>query len=130
MIFLDANFLINFYVQSNKEHDRAVEIFNKIKNQDLIISKSVIAETIGILNVRLKQNKDKLYKVYNKLNRDFKVVLDNGFHDKAFEKIMESDERLPFFDCIYLALMEELEIKEIASFDDHFDNIKGLKRIY
>jgi predicted nucleic acid-binding protein len=39
-------------------------------------------------------------------------------------------ERIAFFDCIYMALVEDLEIKNIASFDAHFDLNKNIKRIY
>lgn len=38
-------------------------------------------------------------------------------------------ERLPFFDCLYIELMKQLEIKKIATFDKHFNNkeIKVIK---
>ena len=39
---------------------------------------------------------------------------------------MEWDKRLPFFDFVFMRLMEELGIKNIISFDGHFD----LKRLY
>jgi predicted nucleic acid-binding protein len=35
-------------------------------------------------------------------------------------------QRLPLFDCLYIELMEQLEIKKIATFDKHFNN-KGLE---
>ncbi|WP_157082521.1 PIN domain-containing protein [Methanobrevibacter cuticularis] len=38
--------------------------------------------------------------------------------------------RIAFFDCVYMALMEELGIKEIASFDEDFDLNKNIKRIF
>lgn len=38
--------------------------------------------------------------------------------------------RVPFFDCQYMAVMEDLEITEILSFDKHFDLNKNIKRIY
>jgi predicted nucleic acid-binding protein len=33
MIFLDANFLIALFVEKNKYHDRAIEIWEEIKNE-------------------------------------------------------------------------------------------------
>lgn len=42
MIFLDANFLINLYVETSNEHERANEIYNLIENEEKIISNLVI----------------------------------------------------------------------------------------
>jgi len=38
MIFLDANYLINLYVKTNKDHARANEIYNLIENNEKVIS--------------------------------------------------------------------------------------------
>jgi predicted nucleic acid-binding protein len=37
-------------------------------------------------------------------------------------------ERIPFFDCLYIELMQELEISKIVTFDEHFNN-KGIEVI-
>lgn len=39
------------------------------------------------------------------------------------------NERMSLFDCIYIALMKELGIKKIATFDSHFDNIRGIVKV-
>jgi len=49
MIFLDTNFLISFFVNKEEDHLRAVEIAKIIENEEKIISKLVIAETITVL---------------------------------------------------------------------------------
>ena len=46
------------------------------------------------------------------------------------EKVLEFKKRIPFFDCVYIVLMEKLGIKEIVSFDKHFDNKKGITGIH
>jgi len=38
--------------------------------------------------------------------------------------------RLPFADCLFIVLMKDLGIKEIVSFDEHFDNKQGIIRIH
>jgi len=43
---------------------------------------------------------------------------------------MKVEERFPFFDYVIITLMEDLGIKELATFDKHFNNIAGIKRIY
>ncbi|MGL6298334.1 MAG: hypothetical protein ACRC1M_04115 [Methanobacteriaceae archaeon] len=38
--------------------------------------------------------------------------------------------RLGFFDCMYIEIMEDMKVTEIASFDKDFDNIEGIVRIH
>jgi predicted nucleic acid-binding protein len=54
MIFLDANFLVSFYMEDEKDHERALEIMGTFKNKKKIISKLIIGETINILFTKLK----------------------------------------------------------------------------
>jgi predicted nucleic acid-binding protein len=133
MIFFDANFLINYYVETNENHERAKEIMAFIGNRIKIISNLVIMEVITVLNTKLKQDSAMLLKVYKELNEDYKILIDNDFYDNGFEMVIKelyNNERVPLFDCVYMALMEELEIKEIATFDEHFDLNRNIKRIY
>jgi predicted nucleic acid-binding protein len=133
MIFLDANFLINFYVKANNDHERANEIMEEIKNKERTISNLVIIEVITVMNGRLKQDPYLISKVYRELNDNYNVIIDNDFYDKGFEiltnEMRENKKRIPLFDCVYIALMRELGIKKIATFDNHFDNIDGIVKV-
>jgi predicted nucleic acid-binding protein len=53
MTFLDANFLINFYIKTNKQYERANNIMKSIKGEELLISNLVIMEVITVMNVKL-----------------------------------------------------------------------------
>ena len=134
MIFLDTDFFINLYVESNENHFRAKEICTMIENESLIISNLTIMEVMTVLNVKLKQNPELLQKVHDDLNKVYNIVNDTIFHEKGFEILMkelkENNTRLPLFDCVYMALMKELGITEIVSFDKHFDNKNGIIRIH
>jgi len=134
MIFLDANYFINLYVKTNKYHERANELCNLIENKEKIISNLVIMEVITILNVRLKQNSYLLSKVHEELNRSYRIINDTIFHEKGFKilqtELKRKNDRLPLFDSVYMAIMEELRIKEIVSFDEHFENKESIKRIH
>jgi predicted nucleic acid-binding protein len=45
------------------------------------------------------------------------------------KKILKYDNKdLSLFDCIYMAVMEELGISKIVTFDEHFQN-KGIEVI-
>ncbi|MDD3754785.1 MAG: PIN domain-containing protein, partial [Methanobacterium sp.] len=89
-----------------------------------------IGETINILNDKLKLDKNIIKEIYNELFSNYTVIEDHYFYDNALKDIVNSERKIPFFDHIYLVLMKELNIKEIASFDKHFNNTKGIKRLH
>jgi predicted nucleic acid-binding protein len=133
MIFLDTDFFINLYVESNENHERAKEICILIENETLVIANLTIMEVMTVLNVKLKQKPQLLLKVYNELTKGYKIVNDTSFHENGFKIFMkelnENNTRLPLFDCVYMALIKKLGITSIVSFDKHFDN-KGIIRIH
>ena len=131
MIFIDANFIISLFLKKHDNYNRASEIWKDIKNKDKIISKFVVAEVLNVLNVRLKENIELTNKVYKFMFDELVVVDDHDYHNKAMDYMnFYYPERIPFFDCVYMALMEELGIKKIVSFDEHFDNKENIIKIH
>lgn len=133
MIFLDANFLINLYVETNNYHERANEIYNLIENEEKVISNLVIMEVITVMNIKLKLDLDLISEVYEELNISYKILNDATFYNKGFAilngEFNKNKERISLFDSVYIALMRDLGIEKIATFDDHFDNIDGIVKI-
>ena len=130
MIFLDANFLVSYYIYSEDYHKRALEIVKDIAEDEKIISRSIIGETINVLNNKLKIDKKIIEIVYKKLINDYILIEDYSFYNKAVKKTINHEKRLPFFDFLYMALMEELGINKIVTFDKHFNNIDGILVIH
>jgi len=130
MIFLDANYIVSFNIEAEKDHERAVEIMKEIKNKEKIVSKLVIAEAINVLYTKLKVDKKTIKEIYDEIKNEYTVLEDSYIHDMTIDKIMNSKKRFPFFDYIFITLMEDLGIKEIATFDKHFDNIDGIVRVH
>ncbi|KZX15042.1 type II toxin-antitoxin system VapC family toxin [Methanobrevibacter curvatus] len=133
MIFLDANFLIHLYVEKNKEHKKAKKILKSFGDEEVLISKLVITELITVMNLKLKQDINLILEVYEELNSDYKILIDNDFYDDGLKilskELKENKKRLPLFDCVYIALMKKLGIKKIATFDKHFKDIDGIEVI-
>lgn len=129
MIFLDTNYLVSYYIASKDHHKRALEIYKEIKGKKQIISKSIIAETINILHNKIKANFQDIETIYNELNNKYPVVEDHYLYDRIILRVLKDKKRLPFFDNLYIVLMEELGIKEIVTFDKHFNNITGITPI-
>lgn len=123
MIFLDTSYLIAFFVKKEENHERAVEIAEIIKNEEKLISKLVIAETITVLKKKLA-TKD-IAKIYGIL-KDFTTAEDSHIFDSAFKHFIKYDGEISFFDAVYIAIMEELEINHIASFDSDFNKKEGI----
>jgi len=130
MILLDANYIISLYVEAEEDNKRALEIMKKIKNEEKMISKLVIAELINVLYTKLKVDKKLIKRIYEEIKNDYTIIEDSYIFDKTVDKIMSSKKRLPFFDYAIITLMEDLEIKEIATFNKHFDNIDGIVRVH
>lgn len=130
MIFLDANYLVSYYILAEKQHKRAIEIMKKVKNEEKIISKLVIAETINVLYTKLKVDKKLIKEIYEKLKSEYTLIDDSYIYDKTIKEIVNSKKRFPFFDYVIITLMKDLGIKELVTFDKHFDNISGIVRIH
>jgi len=130
MIFLDANYIISLYVETEKDYKRALEIRKKIENEEKVVSKLVIAEIINVLYTKLKVDKKLIKRIYEEIKNNYNIIEDSYIYDKTIDKIMDSKKRFPFFDYVFITLMEDLGIKEIATFDKHFDNVDGIVRVH
>jgi len=131
MIFLDTNFIISLFLKKHDNHDRATEIWRNIQNEDKIISRLTIAEVLNVLNIRVKANIELTEKVCKFMFDELIIINDIDYYIKAMKHLkLYYPERIAFFDCIYMVLMEELGIKEIATFDEDFDLNKNIKRIH
>lgn len=131
MIFADASFLIALFIKDHEFNKKAIKIWNKIKDEDIIISNSIIMEVMTVLNIKLKVSKELLEKTYNSLNSGkFGIVEDINLYDATNQRMISYlPERLSFFDCLYIEVMKELGINKIATFDKDFDIFPYIERI-
>ncbi|MDR2544536.1 MAG: hypothetical protein LBD03_03160 [Methanobrevibacter sp.] len=83
-----------------------------------------------VSNIKIKVSKELLETVFYALNNgEFGIVEDVQHINKGMDKLLNYlPERLPFFDCLYMEIMDQLRIKQIATFDKHFNN-KGIEVI-
>jgi predicted nucleic acid-binding protein len=129
MIFLDANYIISLFIEGHEFHEKAEEIDKRLVGKEQIISRLVISEVITVLNIKLKASNEVIERAYHQMYNYYEIIEDHYFHDKGIEKILKYDDKdLSLFDCIYMAIMEELGIHQIVTFDKHFNN-KGIEVI-
>lgn len=127
MIFLDTTFVVGLFVSNDDWHDSAVKVYNEIRNEKLVISNLVIAETVTILKNKL-QTKD-ILEIYRNIPNFFHVVDDNDLYDAAMNEFVKYDSSISFFDAMYVAIMKKEDILKIASFDSDFDKVDNLIRL-
>jgi len=128
LIFLDATFLLGLILEKDESHERAMELIPTIDKKQKITSNIMIVETLNLLRKRLK--KDLISDVYNNILKTSNVFDEHrGIYDRAVEISQKYKGKIGYADCTTIAIMEEIGIYEIASFDEHFDNKEKIIRI-
>lgn len=128
MYFLDTTFIVALFVSNDQWHSQAVDVYGRIKSQELAISKLVIAEVVTILKNKL-ETKD-ISEIYRNLSQIFTVFDDSLSYDEAMDVFIKYDSIISFFDAMYVAISKKEGINEIVSFDSDFDKIDGIVRIH
>jgi len=121
---------MSLFIKTEKHHGMAIKIYEKIKEERLVISNSIILEVMTVTNIKIKVSPEKLKEIYISLNSGlFEIFEDIEIYDDTMERQLSyHPQRLPFFDCLYIELMEQLGIEKIVTFDKHFNN-KGIEVI-
>ena len=128
MYFLDTTFIVALFVSNDQWHSQAIDVYGRIKSQELAISKLVIAEVVTILKNKL-ETKD-ISEIYRNLSQIFTVFDDSLSYDEAMDVFIKYDSTISFFDAMYVAISKKEGINEIVSFDSDFDKIDGIIRIH
>lgn len=128
MYFLDTTFVVALFVSNDDRHLQAVKVYEDIKNQKLVISNLVIAETITVLKNKLETKE--ILEIYRGMPNFFQVIEDTNYYNEAIMEFVKYDSTLSFFDAMYVAIMKKLGINEIISFDNDFDKVDDIIRIH
>ena len=129
--FLDTNVFLRHVRQDHPDHSpRATAYFARIEQGELIVrtAETVIFETVFTLQSLYQQPREAIRDTLLPLIDLPGVLLDGKARlHRAFALYM--DRRLSFADCFHVALMEELGLTEIVSFDRGFDRVPGVRRV-
>ena len=110
----------------------AVEIFKYFRNKIILkvyITDYVLVETINF--ILKKVGFEKTMAMYDLLlnTEDIEIIYVDSMSMDRIKEIFNKYKNLSVTDCSLIALSEKLKIKEIFSFDKHFDSVKGLVRL-
>ena len=127
MIFLDSSVVIAYKIKSDINHAKAVEIIKKIMEHDkIIVSEYVFAEVVTVLSLKegLKVAVDVGEGLRNA--KEVEILKLGNMFEQAWEIFIEKGKYLSFVDCSSIAIMRNIGIKKIVTFDKDFKDIKGI----
>lgn len=129
MIFLDSSFIIGLFVENNQWHDDALKLSRYVDTKDeLVISNLVLSETITGINKKIGVEACKI--AFNYITDNFTIITETKkLYPKAMQTLVKYH-NLSFADSVSIEIMKLMNIYEIASFDDDFDNKKGILRLH
>ena len=113
--------------QYHKEALGILENFISGEIQRIYITDYVLAETISFLLSKAGfQMADGAFDYLTETENIEIVKLEDV---SAIKPLFKRYKKLSITDCSLVALAEKLKIKEIFSFDKHFDSVKGITRL-
>lgn len=123
-IFIDTSFFKGLIDQDDAFHTQSVEILEKLqdKSYELISSNYILDETYTLLRTHCELKDavdfhDGLGSGLLKLSL-FRVEIDDEI--LAWKLFNEPWSKLSFTDCTSFAVMKRLDLKDVATFDQHF----------
>jgi len=137
----DSNFVVGLVDEDDKWHTTALELHSSIKTKNLLIIylDCVANEVLSVIAKRAEE-KDKSSEFASKLTK-FKeffpkedITWSYGnverYYDEILKIMKESFGKLNFHDALICVVAKQMGIKYIVSFDEDFDSMEGLTRIY
>lgn len=64
MILLDSNYIVSFLVRTESNHERALEISEKVYGKEIVITNAILIETINLLTKKLNRNTKAIAEVF------------------------------------------------------------------
>ncbi len=129
LIFADTSFFYALAYKKDPHHEDAAKLLNSLKTP-LITSNYVFDELITILRYDFSH---KVAANYGRSIRSSKICsitrISKEDEDAAWDIFLKyNDQKFSFTDCTSFAVMQRLNLKEVACFDVHFDTA-GFSRL-
>ncbi|KZX16441.1 hypothetical protein MBCUT_08270 [Methanobrevibacter cuticularis] len=91
--------------------------------ENYIITNTVLTETINLVIKRLNRNTKAINEVYETITSEFTIIYENKeLIQRSIETLIRYKATFGLADALSIEVMKELNIYEIFSFDDDFDN--------
>jgi predicted nucleic acid-binding protein len=128
LYFIDSSFLISLLTENEKNNQHSCEISENI-NEYRVINNIVLSETLN--GIRRYEKRVDLNKIYTIINEVMEIkYLKKSDYAEAVNIYSYYNGSINYSDCLILKTMQDNNINKILSYDDDFDKINGLQRIY
>ena len=128
MIFVDASYIIALIVEKDQWHDDAVGLLEKLKSEDKIITEPMIIESLNLIGSCHGGNVGVM--TFKYIRDNFNIFKSDTLLEESLRYYLKFDGTLSLADCTAIHAMKEKGIYEILSFDDDFDKVDGIVRVY
>ena len=132
MLFFDSSFILALFNKNDENHKSVEEL---LMNYPSIIKQKKVINNIVLMEV-LNKLKKSYYKPIREDIINFLMSMDEIFHveKKDYENAIVLMEQykydVNYSDCLIILTMYNHNIDTIVSFDDDFNHIQNIKRIY
>lgn len=128
MIFIDTSAFYAMDVQNDANHERASKIKEDIAENKYGVpytTNYIIDETLTLMRFRVGHEEAIAFGEKIKSSRVLKIIrVDENIENYSLDVFKKfKNIELSFTDCVSLAVMKELGIKEIFAFDQHFSQL-------
>lgn len=123
-IFVDTSWFKAFLDSSDDFHNKAVSQSEILSQQKytLITTNFIVDETLTLLRVRKGLDLALKFRDFlSQISSHSRIIrLLSLDESKAWEWFPKNWSKLSFTDCTSFAVMDRLELKDVATFDEHF----------
>ncbi|MEA1943927.1 MAG: PIN domain-containing protein [Euryarchaeota archaeon] len=129
MIFVDSSYYIAIADIKDQWHEKALKLSEYVENNRSVISSFIISEVMTEIGRR--SGGKVAYNLYNYFIDNCKIVyIDRDMLVESMEIFLKYDGTLSLADAASIAIMNNMKISEIVSFDSDFDRVNFINRIH
>ncbi len=132
-IFIDTSLYISFYNEKDQNHGKAKAVMSDVlegKYGEQITSDYVFDEAVTVMLARTKNLEHAINTGENIRKSAAIVMISTAILNEAWEIFKNhNQQKMSFTDCTSRVFVENLGIKNIATFDSAFKKIKGINVI-
>ena len=129
MIFVDSSYYIAIADIKDQWHKKSIELSEYIENNSSVVSSFIISEVVTEIGRR--SGGKVAYALYNYFTDNCEIIyIDKDMLSESMGIVLKYDGALSLADATSVAIMDNMKIGEIISFDSDFDKVSFINRIH
>ena len=129
MIFVDSSYYIAIADTKDQWYEKALELSEYIESNINVVSSFIISEVVTEIGRR--SGGKVAYNLYNYFTDNCEIIyIDRDLLVESMGIFLKYDGTLSLADAASIAIMDNMKISEIASFDSDFDKVGFITRIH